>query len=524
MSDLTIRKVLSKIEDGEIRIPSFQRDFVWNSEQIAFLLDSIYKEIPIGSVFLWKTKEKLKSEKDFGNFTLPEPKVDYPIQYVLDGQQRLTSLFSVFQTSLIPNKNNHDWMEIYFDLDADDNTQDSMFIPLLDKDVDLKRHFPMRCLYDSVEYRKATSSLTSNQAAIIDGVQEKFKEYTIPQQEIETSDKAKIAIVFERINRAGTELDTFQLLSAWTWSSEFNLVDEIEKLTDELDIHGFGDLQDDKDLIMKCCSGVILNEASPKAIMSLNGEIVRNKFDEISTGIKGAVDFLRNELNVSSLKVMPYPAMLVSLTKFFASSKANGSLYTDVQRKELLRWFWKSCFSRRYTNGVTDRHRTDIKSMEKLRADENHKISNFQCNIDSTFFTDHKFTLGTVNTKTFILLLSSLKPQSFISGGKVDLEKVLNNVSRAEFHHIFPKKYLERQGIDKKKINMLSNFCFLNNSDNQKIKDKKPSDYINLIPKPGRVERLGSHLCTESHFNMTYDKFYEDRTLKLLAAANKLME
>ncbi|MEW5067124.1 DUF262 domain-containing protein [Bacillus subtilis] len=330
---ISIRSIINNVVSGEIRIPSFQRSYVWTSEQVAFLLDSIYKGIPIGNIFLWKTSETLKIEKDFGNFSLPSPEKDYPIKYVLDGQQRLTSLFSVFQNIIEPTKQNHNWIDIYFDYVADENMQESLFIPLAEAEVNLNRHFPMNAMFDSVKYRKATAEIPADYIETIDRVQEKFKEVMIPVQEIETEDKGKVAIVFERINRSGTELDTFQLLTAWTWSSEFDLQDEIEKLADELNDFGFGDISEDKDLLLKCCSGVILGEASPKSIMSLNGEEVRNNFEKIKNGIKGSIDFLQRELNIESIDVMPYTSMIVSLTRFFATNK-KMVFYTLISKEE----------------------------------------------------------------------------------------------------------------------------------------------------------------------------------------------
>ena len=129
MSDpITIRKLIDRITSGDIRIPAFQRDFVWEPEQVAFLLDSIYKEFPIGTVILWKTDTRLSTEKRIGLFDLPEPHKDYPVNYVLDGQQRLTSLFSVFQTELEPISN--EWIDIYFDMYAEENMQESLFLAL----------------------------------------------------------------------------------------------------------------------------------------------------------------------------------------------------------------------------------------------------------------------------------------------------------------------------------------------------------------------------------------------------------
>ena len=77
--------------------------------------------------------------------------------------------------------------------------------------MDLKKHFPIKTLFDSVEYRKATESLEDERKAEIDKLQETFKEISIPMQLMETDDKSIVAIVFERINRAGVPLESFQL-------------------------------------------------------------------------------------------------------------------------------------------------------------------------------------------------------------------------------------------------------------------------------------------------------------------------
>lgn len=172
---LTVRKLVDRISSGDIRIPAFQRDFVWEPEQIAFLLDSIYKGFPIGTIILWRTDKRLKSEKNLGYFTLPEPRKDYPVNYVLDGQQRITSLFSVFQTDLSPSTK--EWVDIYFDMLAEENVQESLFLALEEPEVDTNRHFPVKTLFDIVGYRSATEKLNTELIKRIDKLQAKFKEY-----------------------------------------------------------------------------------------------------------------------------------------------------------------------------------------------------------------------------------------------------------------------------------------------------------------------------------------------------------
>lgn len=135
VSTITIRKLLQAVSDGEIRIPAFQRDFVWEPDRVQFLMDSLFKKYPVGTLLLWKTKEKLEHDKMLGPFNLPAPKKDYPIDYVLDGQQRITSIFATFQTELEKDKSFGNWLDIYFDIDAKSDVQDSQFIALEKTDV-----------------------------------------------------------------------------------------------------------------------------------------------------------------------------------------------------------------------------------------------------------------------------------------------------------------------------------------------------------------------------------------------------
>ncbi|UJB68008.1 hypothetical protein HRE53_15435 [Acaryochloris sp. 'Moss Beach'] len=176
----------------------------------------------------------------------------------------------------------------------------------------------------------------------------------------ESDDRNAVAIVFERINRAGTELNKFDLLSAWSWSEEFNLKEKFESLDLELESYGYANLSSDKDLQLKICSAIINGETTPAAILHLSGNEVRGRFKEVISGIKGAIDFLRNELLVYSFEILPYPALLIPLATYFATTKTDGEKYTDRQREKITQWFWISVFSKRYSSDVNNRQRKDI--------------------------------------------------------------------------------------------------------------------------------------------------------------------
>lgn len=519
---LTIRKILEQVQNGTIRIPAFQRGFVWDAERVAYLMDSIYKGYPFGALILWRTKEKLSHERKLGPFELPEVEPEYPIDYVLDGQQRLTSIFGVFQTELAPVED-ASWTEIYFDMSAEADLQESQFICPAPSEIDLKRHFPIGTFFDVTAYRKATEHLAPEEAKLIDIVQSFFKEATIPTQEVATEDRAKVAIVFERVNRLGVELDTFQLLSAWTWSDDFDLQERIRTLADEVSPHGFGDISEDTNLILRCCAAVVAEDASPATLMGLKGAEVRAKFDEIENGVKGAIDFLRNNLSVKTLANLPYPSLLVPLAVFFATPDSKGVKLSDAQRGSLERWFWKSCFSRRFSAAVLRNLKRDIDEILKLKATGASELDSFTVALDEEYFIDQAFTIGTVHTKTLILLLANRGPRSFISGAAVDLGPVLQAYNREEFHHLMPRSFLKEQGLGTTDINRLANFAIISAMDNKTLGGVAPSAYRKKMPPETIDDILISAVCPNSLFDDEYDVFIRARAKSLMDYSKSLM-
>ena len=520
----TIRGLLQRINEGEVRIPAFQREFIWEPDRVQFLMDSIYKQYPIGTILFWRTREQLEFDRDLGPYTLPAPKEQYPIDYVLDGQQRLTSIFSVFQTDLKKNSNSKvDWVDIYFDLNAEENAQDSQFLALTEADVQ-NNHVPLKILFDVTEYGRFTRNLTDEKLLQkIDLLQTRFKEAQIPIETVETEEHSKIAIIFERVNRGGVPLDTYQLLSAWTWSGDFDLRAKFEELATELDEVGFSDLREEPDLLLKCCAGVIKGDSSAKSIIDLKGTEVRDNFKTFTNGVMGAIDFLRRDCGVSSMKILPYKSMIIPLVKFFASDKPSGFHPNAEQRAALVKWFWHSLFDRRYSNSVDTALNQDFKAFTELLSNDKANIEKRSVVVSPEFFTTNLFSMNAVNTKTFILLLANSSPKSFISGATVDLANVLMSCNRTEFHHIFPKNYLKTTfGLEKEDSFILANFAFLSQTDNRQIQDKAPSTYKNLMAVGKIDDILKSSLIPQGGLDMEYGDFIIARAKLLSEMANNL--
>jgi hypothetical protein len=506
--------------EGRIRIPAFQRGFVWDADRVAYFMDTLYKGYPFGSLLLWRTKKQLRTEGRIGPFELPRKDPDYPIDYVLDGQQRLTSVFGVFQT-ILEEQPQEGWLPIYFDHVAAEDAQESQFVALPDDEVDSDRHFPLRVLFSPSAYRAATRGLDDELALKLDEVQKRFLQATLPVQSFETDSQAEVAIVFERVNRLGIALDALQLLTAWSWSEEFHLQEQFSDLAEEVAEFGFEAIGQDPNLLLRCCAAVISGDASPNALVSLNGAVVRERFDEVRNGVQGAIDFLRRNLRVETLDNLPYSASLVPLSVLFAVQGNQQVQMSDKVRSQILRWFWRTCFSRRYSSGVLRSLKTDIGAMADIREGNDSGLGEFPAAVDSDFFTENAFISSVVNTKTFVLMLAQQDPHSFVSGSPIDLGRVLREYNRNEFHHLYPRAYL-RDSYENPEINRLSNFAFISKVDNQILGGVAPSEY--RIKMDGDVDRiLQRALCPSSLFDDDYEKFTNDRAQLLADTASGLL-
>lgn len=517
MVDWTIRQAIDQVLKGQVRIPAFQRGFVWDADRVAFFMDSLYKEFPFGSLLIWRTREALKTERRLGPFELPNRDPDYPVEYVLDGQQRLTSVFGVFQRELQPLEG-VEWSNIYFDYRSERTAQENQFLPLTEGEADPDRYFPLNCLFDTVEYRKGTRDLTDEVATRIDALQARFKEVRLPLQLLVTENRGTVAVVFERVNRSGIPLDTLQLLTAWTWSEEFDLQVRFRELADELQPFGFNEVGADSNLLLRCCAAVVIGSASPESLVNINGGVLRERFQEVTNGIKGAVDFLRENLNVHALNILPFPTVLVPLCVYFAVPANQHVQLDNAARTRIIQWFWRTCFSRRYSSGVLRNLENDIAEMRKLKNGQADSLGNFSVSLMLPFFVSNSFRLDSVNTKSFLLLLAQENPLSFVSGQPIRLGEVLRDYNRNEFHHLFPRAFLRQNAVTSPDPNCLANFTFLSRADNNTLGGESPGSYRRKMPADVR-DILRRALCPEALFLDDFDTFVSARSFVLTLTA-----
>jgi hypothetical protein len=220
--------------------------------------------------------------------------------------------------------------------------------------------------------------------------------------------------------------------------------------------------------------------------------------------------------------------ILPVLASFFASPQKQPPPIPDEQYKTIKKWFWRSCFSQRYARGGAKSTAIDLAEVQNLKAGKPHKLGDFDISLDTSFFLKNSFRMSTVATNTFIILLAQEKPLNFIQGTNISLEKVLSQGNRKEFHHIFPKAYLESlKKYKDEQINCLANFSLLARTDNNKIRNQPPSKYRTEMPADAQIFQkiIVTHFCPVNTFtDDDYDSFLALRSELLLQKAKELSQ
>ena len=490
-------------------------------DQIIELIDSIYHDYPIGSVLLWNSNERLKSSRNIGGLLrIRKREPEYPVNYVLDGQQRLATIYGVFCKDRRTVEQSERYQvdpkifEIYFDLDTEE------FVSDMDLNAE-HTYLKMSSLFDVDKFFEDVNKLDAQYKQKARILQSKFMNYEIPIVTTTKRNKSEVGIIFERINNTGTRLTTLDLMVAWTWGEEFHLREELDQLLDTLDSKGFSETPDK--IILQCLSGIVKKTAKTRDILDLDPNLVRNTIVKLNRSIEKSIDFLSTELNVTSRDFLPHSHQIVPLTFFFSVVNTPN----PEQSKILRQWFWKTSFSNRYSASTDVKMNDDITFFEKVINDDYSDIQKYTYTIDKSSLLKQKFSKSSPFTRAFLLLLAQNKPLNLVNGNRIDLGTALSKYNLKEYHHIFPKYYLKNIKVDSEKINSVCNFTFLPADPNKAISGKEPSDYIfNVVPSREYSKILASNLMPlrkEIYQKNQYDIFLDERATLILQYLDNLI-
>lgn len=471
--------LISEIQKGHIKIPKFQRDFVWSLEKTAKLLDSILKGYPIGTFILWETKERLNDIKNIGNLELPSIPDDIKVQYVLDGQQRITSLYAAYLGAKIQKEGEKkitNYEEIFVNLDADITDDDEQIVVFEKPDATYITLNQVLNFNDNLLTIK--ENFSDNHFKLIHQYSQTFLTYDFSTIVLRREDVNSAIEVFTRINTGGQTLTLFEIMSAKTYDEQqdFDMAEKYRKLLVELAESGYDSIS--SSVILSILSLVLSKnkECKRKTILQLPKQGIIDVWDEVINALKDSIDYFRSVYRIPVSAIIPYDSLLVPFSYFFYYQKDKPK---GLQIKYLEEFFWRVSLSSRYSSATESKLAQDIKRIEEIMAFKRPSYDEFNVRLSSPVdLIETSFSAGSSYCKAILCLLAYHFPKDFQDNGLVILDNSwLKAANSKNYHHFFPKGYLKKNGIGNE--NSLVNITLVGADLNKrKIRAKAPSLYI----------------------------------------------
>ncbi|WP_201789484.1 hypothetical protein [Pantoea latae] len=276
----------------------------------------------------------------------------------------------------------------------------------------------------------------------------------------------------------------------------------------------------DETLLMRCLTSIVNGGIDSDSLVDVPPATLIQSMNTLKQSLYAAIDFLESELKIKNIVFLPFPIMLVPLVSFFSKNlKPNAN-----QLIMLRRWFWACSFLQRYKAGTNTFVVDDVKTMNQLAIDASTVLSFDESKIDVGLFLK-TWRINSTAAKAAICLLAQLNPKSFVTGRAVDLGQTMSAYNSRQFHHVYPKAYLSKVGIQFHESNVIANICFLTADDNLRITDKSPSIYFNEINSSIKDSAFDAALIPSSvrDGSKPYSEFIKLRAECLYDTAKKLI-
>ena len=570
-----LSKLLDDVESAKMQLPDFQRGWVWDDNRIKGLLASISRGFPIGAVMTLEGggELRLKSRPVEG----VEASDRTPDSYLLDGQQRLTSLYQalrhpdpVYTSEKSRSRKVKRWyfVDMQAALDPTADREDAIVSVSEDKkqphtsggatpldlssdEKEYEQHFiPTEALLDSQDWLLGYVQYWAGEGRehpigtaadffkeFKAQVQDNFSKYQLPVIELgKETPKEAVCTVFEKVNTGGVQLNVFELATAsFAMDDSFSLRDDWKERQDRLYprwgvLQG---LQGDQFLqtiaLLKTQDDRRRAEREGKtgrqlpAIGCRKGEILdleledyRHWADQVEEGFVEAAKFLRSQFVFGKGNV-PYNTQLVPLAALFTELGLTAK--TALARERLERWYWSGVFGELYGGAVETQFARDLVEVaEFIRSGAIPSSVN-----EANFVPQRLISLKTKNSAAYKGLYALQMKNNAADWMKAEsLSFATYHDNGIDIHHIFPVDWCRKNGITQRDLyDSIINKTPIDAHTNRSIGGSAPSKYLERISgdvPEGRLDSLlRSHWLDPDHlWNDDFASSFVARGQKML--------
>ncbi len=559
--DYPLSKLLEDIAIGEIGLPDIQRPFVWDTARVRDLFDSMYRGYPIGTLLFWENGYP-GEHRTIG----VDGKQKVPHLLIVDGQQRLTALYAVMKGVPIIDKDFDKRhiriaftpLEERFEVSNTAIERDPSWIT--DVSVLWQPEFDQYSFVSKFLNRLAERQELGAEARrhIPQAIQRlvNLNNYPLTALEISlTANEEQVSEIFVRINSRGRTLnqaDFILTLMSVFWDEGRKELEAFARKAkqppaDKQPSPYNPYFQPAPDQLLRVDVALAFRRARLEHVYSIlrgkdlqSGEFSAERRDDQFAVLKKAQAYVLDLQNWHEfLKVIKragyvHPKMITSETALVYTyalwliGKRSFELGLPILRDLMARWFFMSSLTGRYTGSPETRMDQDLASLRGCTHPDDF-IRALEQEINAVLTRDYwKVTLpndlATASARNtgqsaYFAALCILDGPVLYSHMKV--RDLLDPTARArkealERHHLFPRKYLERQGMtDQRDINQVANYALVEWHDNIDISDRPPTVYVSQyetrFSSADLQEMYRFHALPEQWHTMDYPTFLEER-------------
>ncbi|MFC2054809.1 DUF262 domain-containing protein [Chloroflexota bacterium] len=526
-TDYSIRTFLEELTQKEYQIPTFQREIVWERDSVKKLWDSIFRYYPIGSILIWKTNLKLQNHRSIGGHIITNSDQLGSFNYILDGQQRTTSLLTALYGGKIEGKGDFD-PTLYFDLTVEDDEENEdhsfgtrflFWNEIDDRGGDLKRYIPRKQRYDSgliIKLKDVMHNFGYIERQIVEG---EYKDYDDPVRkrlrllrdvldnyrlsfiELKGIKVVEVCQIFERINQEGKPLDIFDIVVAKTFRLQTSSIPGfyLREMVEDFRSDTPGNFSAIDDLTYLQILAVIINRniddsrvnnITEKFLNRIKAKQIEEVWSGTMLAIQKMFDFFDNFLYLKGPRLIPYRYLYMSIASY---------LYNNPEPNyELLKkYFWYYSFHNEDLLTNTTHLRQHVNLLNQARSTSQLKLGRFL--IDKQGLRNIKYSTSGRLSNAILCLFANQEPRDWSKPDRRVITEVYYLLTdKPNLHHVFPTNYITKHpGVNKYNSNSLMNIAYLTQLTNLEISDKNPIDYMREYDKDGFGDVLSSHLINQ---------------------------
>lgn len=532
-NDMPILDLMKDIGAGKIQLPDFQRGWVWDDNRIRGLIASITQNFPVGAAMFLEYGNNSVRFKYRMIESAPALNV-VPEQLILDGQQRLTSIYAAFcspnAVKTKTDKGNATNQFYYIDIaKALDPTVDrieaiisvrenkqivSDFGRSIDLDVSTaekeygNKLFPLNIILDDekcfeweqayLAYHNNSHEISNEYRAFRGKIILPVTHYKIPVISLDKdTPKEAVCQVFENVNQGGVSLTVFELVTAIFAMDDFELRTDWdqrkrEKLNgDVLSIVTATDFLTACTLLSAYERGETVS-CKKKDVLALKLIDYQAYADRLTQGFQEA-EILLAEERIFTSRDLPYTTQLIPLAVLCALLLPDHRIKASKVKNKIKQWYWCGVFGELYGSANETRYVNDVVGvMSWLAGGALPKTI-----VDSYFNPMRLLMLQSRRSaayKGIMALVMKNHSRDFISGQEMDL--ALYKATGIDIHHIFPKSYCISKHYEYGKWDSVINKTTISYGTNREIGGAAPSVYLARIEKKVTPADLRDYLAT----------------------------